>query len=216
MEKNNGKVIAIVALLVGVVALSVGFAAFADELTIAGSANAKVGANPFDDADKGLAYLSSSPKCYVTGDTSKKAIDGASVGTASGDAWSGISVPLTKDAPSVTCEAVVENKTSYTAYLRGLVSSGGLTCTSSGANKTSNETNVCGGASATVTIGTTSINITNAAATASNVSGSIAPTSGTETVTVVIAYNPDVNYDEDTTITLPTITHSYSSAERDN
>ncbi len=217
MEKNNnGKVVAVVALVVAVVALSVGFAAFADDLTIAGTATAKVGDNPFDDASKGLAYLSTSPKCYVSTDTTNKtAIEGASVGTASGDTWSGISVPLTKDNPSVTCEAVVENKTSYTAYLTGIASDKGLTCASSGKNADTNASNVCSGAQVVVKVGDNAadtLTITNAANTNSSTAGSIAATNGTATVTVTISYNPEALTDEDVTITLPTITHSYSSA----
>ena len=50
MEKNNsGKMVAIVALIVAVVALSVGFAAFADDLYINGTATASASGNAFDD-----------------------------------------------------------------------------------------------------------------------------------------------------------------------
>ncbi len=216
MEKNNNsKVIAVVALVVAVVALSVGFAAFADQLTISGNATAAAAADPFDDSTNGLAYLSTSPKCYVTGDTDQTAITGANVGTATGDTWSGISVPLTATNPSVTCTATVENKTSYTAYLTGISTTTGLTCSSSGTNGTTNANNVCSGASVEVQVGSVStdkITVTNAAANNNSTSGSIAPTSGTATVTVKITYDPTALTDEDVIITLPTITHSYSSA----
>ena len=126
MEKNNGKIIAIVALIVAVVALSVGFAAFADQLTIDGNATVKQGANAFDDQTNGLAYLSSSPACVITNTQTSVATSPYSQGTASGDTWSGISVPLTTDNPSVTCTATVENRTAYTAYLRGITTNSGI------------------------------------------------------------------------------------------
>lgn len=217
MEKNNGKIIAIVALVVAVVALSVGFAAFADQLTIDGQATAESQANPFDDPTNGLAYQESSAKCYYTGDSSKTAIAGADAGTASGDAWSGIDVPLTSEHPSVTCEAIVENKTSYTAYLRNIFTTKGLTCTSEGANATTNASNVCAGASAEVQIGTVAadkITITNAQTSNTGTTGQIAATNGTATVTVKITYDPAALTDEDVTITLPTIKHDYASVSK--
>ena len=216
MEKNNGKVVAIVALVVAVVALSVGFAAFSDTLTIDGNANVAAAANPFDDTTNGLAYSSTAPKCYATGDSNQTAI--GTPGTASGDTWSGISVPLNSTTDSVTCVATVLNKTSYTAYLRSISASAGLSCASTGANATTNANNVCSGAQVVVNIGGTdslTINGTTKPADATGTS-SLAPTDGTATVTVTISYNKNALTDEDVTITLPTITHTYSSASTGN
>ena len=216
MEKNNnGKMVAIVALVVAVVALSVGFAAFADDLTIDGTATVE-SKNEFDDdtATNGLHYQANSNKCYLTSDNTKAALTGANVGTLSTDAWSGISMPLGDSANSITCEAVVENLTSYKAYLTSLAANGGLTCTSSGANKTSNETNVCGATTLTVKVGdaaTDTLTITNAADTNSSTQGEIAASGGTALVTVTVEYT-GAQTDENVTITLPTITHHYSSA----
>ena len=217
MEKNNGKIIAIVALVVAVVALSVGFAAFADQLTIDGNATAKMGDNPFDanGTAAGLNYKSTTAECHDTENSSTNVITtGYSTGEASGDTWSGISVPLTATNPSVTCTAVVENKTSYTAYLRNIYTTAGLTCGSSGANATTNANNVCAGASVEVQIGSVAadkITITNAQTSNTGTTGSIAATNGTATVTVKITYNPEALTDEDVTITLPTISHDYAS-----
>lgn len=219
MEKNNGKVIAIVALLVGVVALSVGFAAFSDTLTIDGSAKYE-SANAFDDATgKGLEYDSASPACVITGTNTSVATSPYSKGTASGDTWSGISVPLTKDNPSVTCTATVQNNTAYEAFLTGITTDTGISCTSSGDNKTTNETNICGATTVEVQVGsvaTDKITFGTTADSNTSTTGSIAAKSGdnpgTATVTVKISYDPTVVADEDVTITLPTISHNYSSA----
>lgn len=214
MENKSGKVMAVAALVVAVVALSVGFAAFADTLTIDGTATAASQANPFDDATNGLAYQDGSAKCFYTGDSGKTAISGANVGTLTEDAWSGISVPLTAEHPSVTCEAVVENKTSYTAYLRKIYTNAGLTCSSKGANADTNASNVCSTSNVEVQIGTVEtdkINITTAAATNDSTTGSLAATNGTATVTVKITYDPSALTDEDVTIKLPTISHDYAS-----
>ena len=220
MEKgNNGKVVAIVALVVAVVALSVGFAAFADDLTISGSANVS-GANAFDAATgNGLEYLSTSPACVITGTNTSVASTPYSAGTATEDTWSGISVPLTTTNPSVTCTATVQNNTAYRAYLKSIATTTGITCSSTGANAQTNADNVCAATTVDVQIGsvnTDKITVTTAAASNNSTSGSIDPktgsTPGTATVTVVIAYNGTATADEDVVVTIPTITHHYSSA----
>ena len=221
MEKNNGKIIAVVALVVAVVALSVGFAAFADQLTIDGNATLQA----TNDFDEKVQYVSTSPKCYATGDTNKTSviITGYSTGTASNDTWSGISVPLSMTQKSVTCEAQVENKSSYVAYLKGIATTSGLTCASKGTGDSAatNVSTVCGtnnaNVKATVIIGdstssTDKIEIQNAAANNTSTAGSIAM-NGTTNVFVVIEYLGTTAPDGDILITLPTITHNYSTAQ---
>lgn len=216
MEKNkDGKVIAIVALIVAVVALSVGFAAFEDSLTISGTASALRSNDAFDGTvGSDLRYSANTAKCYLTEDNEKTALTGANVGTLDGDSWSGISVPLGNTATSVTCEATIENNSGYTAYLKSIGVNSGLSCLSSGTNKTSNEDNACGATTVTVAVGDNAadvLEITNAANTNNNTQGSIA-NGATEVVTVTIEYDGAV-IDENVTITIPTITHSYSSAQ---
>ena len=83
-KKSNGKVIAIFALAIAVLALSVGFAAFTDDLTIDGNATASASGNAFDDtSNNGLNYKSATGKCYLTGDNNKTAIAGANAGNLS-------------------------------------------------------------------------------------------------------------------------------------
>lgn len=220
MENKSGKVIAISALIVAVVALSIGFAAFADTLTIDGTATAGAKGNAFDDTD-GLNYKTATGKCYLTGDNTKAALEGANAGNlVSGggpgvDEWNSISVNLGNAAKDVTCEAVVENKSAYKAFITELSTNAGLTCTSQGTNKTANETNVCAATTVTVSINdgshTDSIAITNAAASSNTKTVEINPANGEATVTVRINY-AGANTDEDTTITIPTISHKYSSS----
>lgn len=122
-------------------------------------------------------------------------------------------MPLGAEANSITCEALVENKTSYIAYLTSLASNGGLTCASTGNNADANAANVCAATTLTVKVGDAAgdtITVTNAAETNDDTTGSIAATSGTALVTVTVAYT-GAQTDENVTITLPTITHHYSS-----
>lgn len=218
MEKNNNKIIAVVALVVAVVSLAIGFAAFSDSLSIGGSANVK-GTNAFDDATNDLAYVSTTPECHITGSNISTSTTPYTAGTATGDVWSGISVPLTTENPSVTCTAVVKNKTSYAAYLKSIATTSGISCSSSGANAQTNENNICNAVSVDVQVGsvaTDKITFGTSAVTKNDTTGSIAKSgdSGDEaTVTVKITYDGIAVADEDVVVTLPTITHNYSSAQ---
>lgn len=220
MENKSGKVIAISALIVAVVALSIGFAAFADTLTIDGTATVNPNGDAFDagtDGVDGLRYTGT-PTCVKTSDNST--ITGVNVGsfTNMNDSWGGISVPLGSTANSVTCTATVTNSSAYVAHITGLIASGPITCASSGVNDSVNRTNVCSATTVTATIssGSNSDTLTIDDSTAANAASStktveVAANGGIATVTVVINYAGAVT-DQDTTITLPTITHTYSSA----
>ena len=157
MEKNNGKVIAIVALVVAVIALSAGFAAFTAVLNIT---NASATIKASDTFEPNVNYVTpNSAICYKTGDTNTS-ITGATAGTASAKIWSGISVPLTKEIPSVTCEATIENASSFIAYLQTLTTSGPIECSSviTGTGAVTSEVlnTVCGATTMTVHVGNAS------------------------------------------------------------
>ena len=218
MEKNNGKIIAIVALFVAVVALSIGFAAFTDTLTIEGSATVQKGTDTFDGS---FQYDSTSEEtCTLAGGG---AITGTySAGTSSGDSWSGISVPIgtTSGTNSVVCTATVKNTSAYDAYLKTITITGPLTCTTgTGDDAASNMAAVCDHVTATVQVGSTAANslaITTASTASTSATGlnqKVDKTSGSVDVTVTITYdytNGPVP-DGDVTVTLPTISHNYTT-----
>ena len=218
MEKSNGKVIAIVALFVAVVALSIGFAAFTDTLTINGQATVQKGSN--DTFAANFAYDSTSEEqCTLTGGG---AITGTyNAGTSSDNTWTGISVPLTTTNNSVTCTASVVNGSTYDAYLRSISVDGPLTCTTgTGDNAATNLTAVCNNVSVTVQVGSSSNNLTitnqSTSSTANtSVNQKIDANGGTATVTVIITYDTSTGHgpvpDGDVTVTLPTISHGYST-----
>ena len=211
MEKNNGKIIAVVALVVAVVALSVGFAAFADQLTISGTAKVKEGANTFAENFNYSTETADAPKCVYT-DTETEAAN-TTAGTASVNAWTGISVELTSEHPSVTCTAKVANKSDYKAKLTSISASGALTCSSTTATNTST---ICTGVTETVKVGATdtlAINSTTSGTSLTNSSVSqTVDKNGTETVTVIVAYDTTKGVpDGDISVTLPTITHAYTT-----
>lgn len=224
---NGSKVIAIVALLVAVVALAVGFATFSATLTIKGEGIVEK-IDTFD-ADVNYSPDATYPtKCYYTSDSNKTniitgdiATAGYSSGTASANTWSGIKVPIQMDSAdhkSVTCEAQIENASAYVAYLKSITTQSGLTCSSVGsgddAASSSIVTSICSNSSATVTVGSDSATITNQAVNVTGAGSIIAKsgnTNGTQLVTITIAYTGTSVPDGDVKIDVPTVSLLYKT-----
>lgn len=211
MEKNNGKIVAVVALVVAVVSLSVGFAAFAATLTI--DSNATVKAN--DEFSPNVNYVSGSPKCYYTGDT-ESTVPNAVPGTASAKSWAGVSVPLTADHKSVTCEADILNDSAYVAKLKKISIADVLSCASvaaTGDAAASNVDTICPTVSAKVDVSTDTATFTSTNKTAvESVSSTIAANNTTQKVYLTIAYTSTIAADGDIKITVPAISLLYKTA----
>ena len=123
MEKNRGsRIIAIIALIVAVTGLTVGFAAFSNSLTISSNANVK------PDPDTFKVLFSSSKDALetekVTGKTT--AASGVTVGEAeitnsgSTPIISGLTAGFTEPGTSVTYEFFVHNAGEYEGYLKSI------------------------------------------------------------------------------------------------
>ncbi len=213
MEKNNGKIIAIVALAVAVVALSVGFAAFTDSLTIDGNATIKGGNN--DVFAGSFQYAASpAPACVYTGGSTAT---NSNPGSASGNTWSGITIELSPDHPSVTCTATISNTSAYNANLTGITASGNVTCAAAAAGGATNAAAICATVEEEVQIGSAANNMvvtTTGATPAASFNQAVAKTNGTTTATVIVSYDTEAGVpDGDITVTLPTITHSYTTVQ---
>ena len=213
MEKNNSKIIAVAALVVAVIGLSIGFAAFAATLTIENISATMAADNQFT---ANVNYKSVAPTCTVTG--SGASISGSyNAGTASGKQWTGISVPLTMTQKSITCEAQIENGSAYSAALDSITIGGTFTCQSVAASGTdgyaTNAGTICDGTKVTVTTSGASAVFTNAShAGLTCITGSSIASSGSAAVQVVIEYTGTVAADGDVAITIPTISMNYKSA----
>ena len=123
MEKNRGsRVIAIIALIVAVTGLTVGFAAFSNSLTISSSANVK------PDPDTFKVVFSSSGDVLETSKVIGKTTteSGVTVGeaeivnTGSTPTISGLTAGFTEPGTSVTYEFFVHNAGEYEGYLKSI------------------------------------------------------------------------------------------------
>lgn len=226
MEKERGfKVIAIIALLVAIVGVGVGFAAYTRNLTISQfTANVTAdNTNPFVPSNDALT---SSGLILANAASEDDAVKSA--GTASNNTWSGISIVFDKDNRSATLTADVENYSSYTAYLKSINIADSLTCAAVNASTTNSTlvTALCNSIEITVGIdtaeatydGSAQTKITNysaaSSATAGNVAAMSGSTAGTKTINLEVSIGSDITLpDGDVTISVPTITFGYSSVE---
>ena len=213
MEKNNSKMIAVAALVVAVIGLSIGFAAFAATLTIENISATMTADNQFTAK---VNYKSVAPTCYVTG-TSASISGSYNAGTVNGKLWNGISVPLTMSQKSITCEAEIENTSDYRAALDAITIGGTFTCQSVSASGTAgyatNATTICNGTQVTVTTSGATAIFTNASHDGlTGITGKGIASGASATVQVIIEYTGSVAADGDVAITIPTISMNYKSA----
>ena len=230
IEKNNTKVLVIIALIITVLALSAGFAAFTTSLNIT---NASASITVQDTFASNVNYKSNSAHCYVTGN-SEETIQGANAGTTSAKTWSDISVPLTAEIPSVTCEATVENASTFIAYLQSITASGALLCdsatTGTGAVSSNKLTPVCSAATMELTIdnasylsATDKLQVTTSSQGTPTTNGQTSIAAKTTNngdqivdVTVYTSSSAISALDGDVIINLPTITLDYTTAPTGN
>lgn len=163
MEKNNNKVIAVVALFTAVIALAVGFATYSATLTISNH-DVTVGSDTFT---PNLNYKASSMSCV---DKSTNATV-TSAGTVSGTAWSGVELSLAGPGDYVTCTAVIENTSQFDAYLYEINTATALSCepkTTSSNPATTGVSDACASMELTISEGTASATATSLAAASNN------------------------------------------------
>ena len=216
MEKNNSKMIAVAALVVAVIGLSIGFAAFAATLTIENASATFTAQNQFTDR---VNYKSDvSPTCFAGDSSSNTSVSGEyTAGSVSGKQWNGVSVPLSMTQKTVTCHATIENLSTYRAALNTISTNGTIGCTSVAASGeegyASTASAICGNVQVTVAVGSASKTFQNSDLTAlTNISNSSIASSGSAEVTMTINYNSNVSPDGDVRITIPTISLEYKSA----
>lgn len=118
MEKNRtSKIIAVVALVVAVLGLSLGFAAFSNTLTISSSAYVSPSSENFK-----IGFSTSATSVGATGSLTGTPTGTASAGTATltGTTISGIQANLKAPGDTVTYTFYVHNTGEYDAYLNSI------------------------------------------------------------------------------------------------
>ena len=149
---RRNQIITIVALLVVMLGMSVGFAAFSNVLTIGTTASVAPDSSTFN------VIFSSSNTTQTTGSVAGTGSGGATAGSAtlSGTTISGLKASFTATGQSVTYTFYSHNAGSFLAYLRNVSFGSGKSCTA-GTNTSADMVNAaCDDISISVTVGNNS------------------------------------------------------------
>lgn len=208
MKNTNGKTIALVALVVSVLGLSIGFAAFSSTLTINSSATVTPDKASFKIAF-GAGTVNPTGKGEVT----------LTAGTDGLMTIAGITAQLSKPGDTVTYTIPVNNTGSYDAYLKTVTFTPATTkCTAvaaTGANAVTKDLmdTACANITLKASIGDDT-ELANLTATKSvTTTHKLAKGDGTENVVLTITYGGSTDVDGDVKVDFGSIKLDYSSAQ---
>ena len=208
MEKQRQtKVLSILALVAGVLGLTLGFAAFSNTLIISSSANVKPDSSSFS-----VVFSSSGStlaQAAITAVGNPSTVTGADA-TISGTKITGLKANFTEPGQTITYSFYAHNAGSYLAYLRSVDFGTAQTCVKTASTTTDSlVTAACDDISVKV-----SVNGTEYTANNDTISGHSLATTGFEPVVVTITYaaNGD-RADGEFNVTFGDITLEYSSVD---
>ncbi len=216
MEKDRGsKVIAIAALLVAVIGLSVGFAAFSSTLTISSSANVKPNSDTFKVvfSSNGTSLTTEAVNGAVTG--TGASATAATINNDTNPTISGLAATFTEPGQKVVYTFYAHNSGEYEAFLKSVTyanvsgNSKPKVCTAGSGTTEDLVTNACDDISVKVNVGTT-----NTTASTADITGHNLLKSAFEQITVTIEYaaNGD-RADGDFSVAFGDISLVYSSVD---
>lgn len=184
MKKKNNMV-GFIALIVAIVGLSIGFAAFSTTLTV-DFGNTKVTPSS---SDWDVTYV-----CTPTATASGTATCGK--GSVSGTTWASLTATLKRPGDKCVWKCTIENSGKYIAYLKS-ISGGAKTCTPAATSAIATE--ACSDITFTKSPGS---------------AGSSIAVGGSQAVTLTLNYpSGSQPTDETLNITISNITYNYSSTE---
>lgn len=204
-RERSTKIISIVALLVAIVGVSIGFSAFNTALKIEGAtATGTKATNDF------------SNKLTITGVSCDGAEGKYNAGSISSDkfTWSGATVNLSLEDDSITCTATVKNDSVYTAYLTSIELDSNISCAAI-SEQGQNVGEACAGLELEVN---GNVNAKATATTASHtnatgVKGDSIAAGATGEISFKVTYTSNVVLDADYSATLPKMTFNYSTID---
>ena len=218
-ENRTYKMVSVIALVLGVIGVTLGYAAFSNTLTISSSATVTP-----DESNFNVDFSTSSssvvdtdpitPTLSPTGVTGFSATNGV-IDNTSDPTVTNLSATFTEPGQSVTYQFYTYNAGQIVAYLNSLEFSGSKSCTAvtpqTGTAATTSLVNAaCNGITLAATVGSTGPTSTNVTGISSHSLG----IGAAEQVTVVITYATGSTVaDGDFTVTLPDIVLTYDSAD---
>lgn len=216
MEKSYSKIWVIVALVISVLALSIGFAAFSTSLVV--NENENVTVTPFDNFKNTVVFDASSVNCTVSkgNDDSGASVEATGTFDSNSTVWQGLKVKLTTPGDKVTCTVGIKNNGEYNAYLKSVKFNTLLSCSSTTAGNVYTA-QICAesgiNASAKVSGYQATVNKVTQVNKTGIASNNELASKGSSSLEVVIDYPSSAPFaDEDVNVTIPQITLDYSSS----
>ena len=217
-KDRSYQVVTLVALVVAVLGLSVGFAAFTNTLTIKSSAEVKPDPNQFN------VDLSGATDTEVTTVTASTVSTGATAETASinnagatTNVIQNLKATFTEPGQSVTYEFYARNVGKYTAYLNdiafnaatGATANETKVCTPGASTTASQVTAACENISLTLSVGS----LTGVTGSQSGISSHSLAVDANEKITLTIAYTGSAIADGDWSVAFGDIVLTYDSVD---
>lgn len=216
MEKGYSKIWVIVALVISVLALSIGFAAFSTSLVV--NQNSDVTVTPFDNFQNSVVFDSGSISCNVTKGNDDSGVSVEATGSLNENStiWQGLKVKLTTPGDRVTCNVTIRNNGEYNAYLKAVKFNTLLSCSSTTSGN-AYTAQICAenGVNASATVGSyvATVNKVSQVNKEEISTDNELASKGTSSLQVVIDYPSTAPFaDEDVNVVIPQITLDYSSS----
>ena len=221
MSENKGyKVIAIVALMLGVVGVTLGYAAFTSTLTISSSAEVKPSSANFnvDFSSSSSSVLTAAIQPELTPSTPVEGFTAtdATISNSGDPTITNLHATFTQPGQSVTYRFYSYNAGEYVAYLNKITFSGTKSCTAKAVESPATPATqslvnaACNGISLSVKVGSDDPTTSSIASLTNHTLG----INAAEEVVVTISYAQDAAVaDGDFDVTLPSIVLTYDSVE---
>ena len=214
MGDNRGyKVLSILALIIGIAGVTLGYAAFSNTLTITSTAEVNPDSSKFNvdfsSAQNSVVTNNITPTLSPTGVTGFTATN-ATINNSSDPTITNLHATFTEPGQSATYEFYAVNDGQYIAYLNSIVFSGSKTCTAANGTTQSLVNDACPGIKLSVKVGSENATETSVA----SISGHTLGINAGEKITVVISYESgSAIADGDFDVTFPNVVLTYESAD---
>ena len=211
-ENKSYKIITIVALILGIVGVTLGYAAFSSTLTITSAAEVKPDPSTFNvDFSSSNSAVEANPitptlSATVTGFSATN----ATIDNTSDPVISNLKATFTEPGQNVKYKFYAYNAGEYIAYLNSIVFSGTKTCTAKTGTTQSLVDTACNGIHLSVQVGSETATETSVA----SITGHTLAVNAGEQITVVISYaSGSAIADGDFDVTFPNVVLTYASAD---
>ena len=212
MNEKIHRVVSVIALILGVVGVTIGYAAFSNTLTITSSAEVRPDPSGFnvDFSSSGSTVATDPIAPSLSATATGFSATNASINNTSAPVISNLKATFTEPGQTVTYNFYSYNAGQYIAYLNSITFNGSKSCTPATGTDSTLTASACTGITLSVKVGNDNATTTDV----STISGHSLGVGSSETVQVVISYaagsaRADGNFD----VTLPDIVLTYDSVD---